>query len=238
MRQIKMGQPENPRFYRRKYGYSFQKTKSKESVQPCWRRRHHRTRFPCVIGSQVPLVCFSFRLGDEPRTCCTQSCSRDLKSMRVGGSEKRGHFGAFGAGWSAAFQNEPFSLIRRCCSERPGAVKGAPLLGAAKRTLDREDRSARLEQERKAQRRTSERWSQKMAPLPGATDICVRRTLCKLTTSQSTHDHVVSAVAVVGENRVLFMLFGGVSSACTARYLEIGGKHGRQPESLTGQACD
>src|SRR5580658_71809 len=55
----------------------------------------------------------------------------------VGGSEKRGHFGAFGAGWSAAFQNEPFSLIRRCSSERPGAVKGAPLLGAAKRTLDR-----------------------------------------------------------------------------------------------------
>ena len=32
---------------------------------------------------------------------------------RVGGSENRGHFGAFGAGWSAALQNEPFSLIRR-----------------------------------------------------------------------------------------------------------------------------
>ena len=92
----------------------------------------------------------------------------------VGGSEKRGHFGAFGAGWSAAFQNEPFSLIRRCSSERPGAVKGAPLLGAAKRTLDREDRSGRLEQERKAQRRTSERWSQKMAPLPGATNTAFR----------------------------------------------------------------
>jgi hypothetical protein len=70
----------------------------------------------------------------------------------------------------AAFQHEPFSLIRRCSSERPGAVKGAPLLGAAKRTLDGEDRSARLERERKAQRRASERWGKKMAPSPGATD--------------------------------------------------------------------
>jgi hypothetical protein len=29
--------------------------------------------------------------------------------------------------------------------ERPGAVKGAPLLGAAKRTLDGEDRSKTIE---------------------------------------------------------------------------------------------
>ena len=55
-------------------------------------------------------------------------------------------------------------------SERPGAVKGAPLLGAAKRTLDGEDRSARLMRERKARRTTSERWSQKMAPSAAATD--------------------------------------------------------------------
>ena len=33
--------------------------------------------------------------------------------------------------------------------ERPGAVKGAPLLGAAKRTLDGEDRSKRIELEGK-----------------------------------------------------------------------------------------
>jgi hypothetical protein len=44
----------------------------------------------------------------------------------------------------AAFWNEPFSPPRRRNSERPGAVKGAPLLDAAKRTLDGEDRSARL----------------------------------------------------------------------------------------------
>jgi hypothetical protein len=44
-------QPENPRFYRRKYRYSFLKTKRKESVQPCWRKRHqHTSRFHCVIG--------------------------------------------------------------------------------------------------------------------------------------------------------------------------------------------
>ena len=71
---------------------------------------------------------------------------------------------------SAAFWKEPFSPPRRCCSEQPGAVKGAPLLGAAKRTLDGEDCSARLEEERKARRRIGERWSQKVAPSPGATD--------------------------------------------------------------------
>ena len=35
-----------------------------------------------------------------------------------------------------------------CCSERPGAVKGAPV-GAALRTLDGEDRSERIEEEGK-----------------------------------------------------------------------------------------
>src|SRR5207302_10054675 len=53
-------------------------------------------------------------------------------------------------------------------AERPGAVKGAPLLGAAKRTLDGEDRSARLEGERKARRRTNERWGKKKWPLRSA----------------------------------------------------------------------
>jgi hypothetical protein len=35
-----------------------------------------------------------------------------------------------------------------CCSERPGAVKGAPI-GAAIRNLDGEDRSERIEEEGK-----------------------------------------------------------------------------------------
>jgi hypothetical protein len=45
---------------------------------------------------------------------------------------------------------EPFPLPRRCSPERPGAVKSAPLLGAAKRTLDGEDRSATMAEEGKA----------------------------------------------------------------------------------------
>src|SRR5437588_224751 len=77
--------------------------------------------------------------------------------------------------WSAAFWKEPFSPPRRCCSERPGAVKGAPLLGAAKRTLDGEDCSARLEGERKARRRSNERWGKKAAPSPGATNTSLLR---------------------------------------------------------------
>jgi len=48
------------------------------------------------------------------------------------------------------FRAEPFPHIRRRCSERPGAVKGTPLLGAAKRTLDRKDRSEMIAEEGKA----------------------------------------------------------------------------------------
>ena len=65
----------------------------------------------------------------------------------VSGGEKGGHFGA-GVDHHASL--EPFPLGGRVCSERPGAVKGAPLLGAAKRTLDGEDRSATISQEGKA----------------------------------------------------------------------------------------
>jgi len=53
---------------------------------------------------------------------------------------------------STAYWNEPFSAPRRCSSERPGAVKSAPLLGAAKQTLDGEDRSGTMGAERKARR--------------------------------------------------------------------------------------
>ena len=48
------------------------------------------------------------------------------------------------------FRAEPFPHIRRRCSERPGAVRGTPLLGAAKRTLDRKDRSEMIAEEGKA----------------------------------------------------------------------------------------
>src|ERR1022692_1064331 len=59
----------------------------------------------------------------------------------------------------AAVRSEPFPLIRRRCPEWSGAVKGAPLLGAAKRTLDGEDRSEMIAEEGKAGRRVSERWA-------------------------------------------------------------------------------
>ena len=47
------------------------------------------------------------------------------------------------AKWSlakGAVRSEPFPLLRSVVRNGPGAVKGAPLLGAAKRTLDGEDR--------------------------------------------------------------------------------------------------
>jgi integrase/recombinase XerD len=51
----------------------------------------------------------------------------------------------------------PFPLDGMLCLERPGAVKGAPLLGAAKRTLDGEDRSERIESEGKGRRKVVRR---------------------------------------------------------------------------------
>lgn len=63
---------------------------------------------------------------------------------------QRVHFG----GVDRHFSLEPFPLGGRIGSERPGAVKGAPLLGAAKRTLDGEDRSATISQEGKAPTRS------------------------------------------------------------------------------------
>ena len=52
---------------------------------------------------------------------------------RLGGNRKRSFIDAF----------PPW---RSGCSQRPGAVKGAPYLGAAKRTLEGEDRCDRIEQ--------------------------------------------------------------------------------------------
>ena len=67
--------------------------------------------------------------------------------------------------------SEPFPLIRKPCSERPGAVKGAPLLGAAKRTLDGEDRSEMIDREGKAERTLGERWSAILVPWPTASNM-------------------------------------------------------------------
>src|ERR1022692_4111114 len=69
-----------------------------------------------------------------------------------------------------AGRSEPFPPIRRCCSERPAAVKGAPLLGAAERTLDGEDRSKMIAEEGKPGRTCSERWSAILVPSPAASN--------------------------------------------------------------------
>src|ERR1035437_3257431 len=77
------------------------------------------------------------------------------------------------AKWSparGAVRSEPFPLLRSCCPERPGAVKGAPLLGAAKRPLDGEDRSEMIAEEGKAGRTIGERWSAILVPSPAASN--------------------------------------------------------------------
>ena len=61
-------------------------------------------------------------------------------------------------------------LSRKGCSERPGAVKGAPLLGAAQRTLDGEDRSEMIAEEGKAGRKVGATWAAKMVPSPAASN--------------------------------------------------------------------
>jgi hypothetical protein len=57
-----------------------------------------------------------------------------------------------------AFQLEPFPLDGKAFSERFGAVKGGPLLGAAKQTLDGEDRCGISKKEGKAPARAVPKW--------------------------------------------------------------------------------
>ena len=78
----------------------------------------------------------------------------------------------------APFTFEPFPLGGRLCSERPGAVKGAPLLGAAKRTLDSEDRSGMIAREGKASESSVKGGPAKMAPSPAALNIGVEGSFC------------------------------------------------------------
>src|ERR1022692_1165536 len=72
------------------------------------------------------------------------------------------------AKWSPAKGAVPSS--QECCPERPGAVKGAPLLGAAKRTLDGEDRSEMITEEGKAGRKIGERGSAILVSSPAASN--------------------------------------------------------------------
>jgi hypothetical protein len=59
----------------------------------------------------------------------------------------------------------------------PQGVKGAPLLGAAKRTLAGEDRSKMITEEGKAGRTFSEEWSAIWAPSPTASNTILQQRL-------------------------------------------------------------
>ena len=63
------------------------------------------------------------------------------------------------------------SLFSEVFSGTVLAVKGAPLLGAAKRTLDGEDRSEMIAEEGKPGRKTGERWSAILVPSPTASNM-------------------------------------------------------------------
>jgi len=66
---------------------------------------------------------------------------------------------------------EPFPHPRRSSSEWPGAVKGAPLLGAAKRTLEGEDRSNTIEKRERRGESLVNGGAAILAPSVGATGI-------------------------------------------------------------------
>jgi hypothetical protein len=75
--------------------------------------------------------------------------------------------------WSPArkaVRSEPFPLLRSVVRNGPEPVKGAPLLSAAKRTLDGEDRSEMIAEEGKAGRKIGERWSAILVPSPAASN--------------------------------------------------------------------
>ena len=77
------------------------------------------------------------------------------------------------AKWSPAKRvvwSEPFPLLRVLFWNGPQAVKGAPLLGAAQRTLDGEDRSETITEEGKAGRTFGEKWSAILVPSPTASN--------------------------------------------------------------------
>ena len=65
------------------------------------------------------------------------------------GGEKKVHFGGEVVPSQRSRSESAFPSSHRCCSERPGAVKGAPLLGAADRALDGADRPKMIAEEGK-----------------------------------------------------------------------------------------
>ena len=86
------------------------------------------------------------------------------------------------ARWSpakGAVRSEPFPLLRSVVRNGPELVKGAPLLGAAKRTLDGEDRSEMIAEEGKAGRKIGERWSAILVLSPAASNTPISGVILK-----------------------------------------------------------
>jgi len=70
-----------------------------------------------------------------------------------------------------------FPLVRKVfLQERPGTVRGAPYLGAAKRTLDGEDLSEVIRQEGKASEDSMNGWAAKIRRRPPLTPILQAKT--------------------------------------------------------------
>ena len=90
--------------------------------------------------------------------------------MRDGGNQKRGDFGAEVVPFLRRLLKRAFFSWRTSSSERPGAVKGAPLLGAAQRTLDGEDRSKMIKERKRRGEKLTKSAGAKVAPSLGATD--------------------------------------------------------------------
>ena len=129
----------------------------------------HAPRLECSIEDKASLVALAKSRTTEARAverariilACLEG--KEIQQVSVGGGEERGHYGGDGGENGATFQLEPFPLDPRFDSERPGAVKGAPLLGAAKRTLDGEDRSGAIRKRERLLLR-ARNWPHKSGP--------------------------------------------------------------------------
>ena len=117
---------------------------------------HHHKQDPALIPTAHPAHAPSVNTLTEHRG--------PIQPQNVGGGEKGYHLAAMAVAGPQAFHLEPFPLDGKAFSERLGTVKGAPLLGAAKRTLAGEDRSGIIKKEGKGPAGTGRSGSQKVAP--------------------------------------------------------------------------
>jgi len=120
----------------------------------------HGSRTHLGLDKQCPLV----------RQVSSVGTIVQIPHLGDGVSQKRGHFGAEVVPFLTRLLKRAFFSWRTSSSERPGAVKGAPLLGAAQRTLDGEDRSKVIEERKRLGEKLTKGAGAKVAPSLGATD--------------------------------------------------------------------